>query len=249
MGDAAPSPAAAIRKGQRAAMATSALFLGSLGTLAELSELDRRAHNLAFAEAGLTWSWDRDTHARLIAGSGGWTPIESFARAVGSPVDARALAAAAAARTATLVAGARLVPRPGVAALVAAARARGLRVALCSTAAPEVVRAVLASLDAALPAGGFDWIGDASRTGRPKPAPDICAAAMGRLDLDPARVLAVEDTPECARAAVDVGCRVVGFPGATAAGRDFPPGVVVVERLQPRLLDLWYALPARVAAA
>jgi beta-phosphoglucomutase-like phosphatase (HAD superfamily) len=35
-----------------------AVIFGSIGTIAETSDIQRQAFNLAFAEAGLDWNWD-----------------------------------------------------------------------------------------------------------------------------------------------------------------------------------------------
>jgi beta-phosphoglucomutase-like phosphatase (HAD superfamily) len=111
-----------------------------------------------------------------------------------------------------------------------------VRLALCTTSDPEQVDIVLEGLAPVLDAEEFDWIGDATRVRDPKPAPAIYRAAMCALDVGPDRAVAVEDTPESAGAALSAGLPVVGFPGAVAAGRDFQPGVLVVDRLQPGLL-------------
>ena len=225
----------------------AALFFGSLGTLAECSDLHRRALNGAFRDGGLAWRWDRDAYAGLRRRPGGLAMIEGYARARGDVVDAPALLRATAARFAALVGAEGLTLRPGVAATLAATRRRGLPAALCSTAAPAQVRAVMRALRGALPADAFAWIGDGAHAARPKPAPDIYRTALARLDLPPERVVVIEDTPERAAAAAGEGLRVLGFPGLVAAGRDFPPGLLVVDRLQPRLLDI--GAPVRSALA
>ncbi|MFT7179418.1 MAG: phosphoglycolate phosphatase-like HAD superfamily hydrolase, partial [Oceanospirillaceae bacterium] len=41
-------------------MTTKAILFGSIGTLVETSELQRRAFNQAFSEAGLDWNWSEE---------------------------------------------------------------------------------------------------------------------------------------------------------------------------------------------
>jgi beta-phosphoglucomutase-like phosphatase (HAD superfamily) len=41
-----------------------ALLFDVDGILAETEELHRRAFNRAFADAGLAWTWDRETYLR-----------------------------------------------------------------------------------------------------------------------------------------------------------------------------------------
>ncbi|MEM8636840.1 MAG: haloacid dehalogenase, partial [Pseudomonadota bacterium] len=47
------------------------ILIGSIGVLAETSDIQRRAYNQAFREAGLDWYWDKDTYKSLLLTSGG----------------------------------------------------------------------------------------------------------------------------------------------------------------------------------
>ena len=69
-------------------MNPKAIFFGSIGTLAETSDLQRRAFNQAFAEAKLDWCWDVELYKGLLKKSGGKGRIQGFAAQKGIPVDA-----------------------------------------------------------------------------------------------------------------------------------------------------------------
>ncbi|KIT17481.1 HAD-IA family hydrolase [Jannaschia aquimarina] len=225
-------------------LSASALFFGAIGTLAETTELQRRAYNRAFAEADLDWVWDHESYLRMLHHPGGRARLARYAEDAGDRVDIRSLHAAKCRHFAALVRQDGIRPRPGVPEMIAAATARGLRIAVCSTTSPDQIHAVLSGLERFVDMDAFEWIGDATHAARPKPAPDIYRGALGRMDLDPARVLAIEDTPEAAQAALDAGLRVLAFPGAAARRREFQTGLLVVDRLQPRLLDLGMPVPA-----
>ena len=49
----------------------NALLLGSIGVLAETSELQRRAYNTAFVAHGVDWHWNIATYCRHLATPGG----------------------------------------------------------------------------------------------------------------------------------------------------------------------------------
>ena len=51
-------------------MDIEALFVGSIGVLAETSDIQRRAYNQALAEAGVDWHWDEEPSRDLLAGRG-----------------------------------------------------------------------------------------------------------------------------------------------------------------------------------
>jgi HAD superfamily hydrolase (TIGR01509 family) len=103
----------------------------------------------------------------------------------------------------------REVPwRPGARDLLASVRADGFATALVTMSwrrfAVEVV--------GALPADSFDTlvVGDDVERGKPHPDPYVLAAE--RLGVDPARCLAIEDSPTGVASALAAGCRVLAVP-------------------------------------
>jgi len=60
-------------------MTVKAIFFGSIGTLVETSDLQRRAFNQAFSEAGLDWNWSAEVYKHLLTKSGGRGRIQDFA--------------------------------------------------------------------------------------------------------------------------------------------------------------------------
>lgn len=98
--------------------------------------------------------------------------------------------------------------RPGARALLAAVVDAGIPTALVTMSwrrfADEVVRC--------LPDGSFTVtvVGDEVRQGKPHPEPYLLAAT--KLAVDPARCVAIEDSPTGVRSALAAGCRVIAVP-------------------------------------
>lgn len=222
-------------------MTVRALILGSLGTLAELAEPYRRAVNLALGEAGAGRRWDRHAFGAIWAERGAAARLSTlFGR------EAAAIDAARRRHMARLLEVGGVTLRPGIAELIGAARTGGAPVALASSAHPDDVDAVLDALGPSLRPEALDWIGDATRVVAGKPAPDIYHAALGALGVEAAGTLAVEDRPVTARAARAAGLDVLGFPDpGVASAQDFPPGILVVDRLRAAHLRLGGAMPGR----
>jgi HAD superfamily hydrolase (TIGR01509 family) len=86
---------------------------------------------------------------------------------------------------------------------------------LASSANREVVEAVLARSGLA---DSFAIVVSGEEVARGKPAPDIYLAAARKLDVEPARSAAVEDSTNGLRAAAAAGMAVVALPN-----RAFPP--------------------------
>ncbi|MCH2221094.1 MAG: HAD family hydrolase, partial [Dechloromonas sp.] len=140
-----------------------ALIFDVDGTLAE-TERDghRPAFNAAFAECGLDWHWDEVLYGELLAITGGKERMRHYAERYAPDIAARPdldalikqVHAAKTAHYVRLVGEGRLPLRPGVAELIAEARAAGIRLAIATTTSPENVTALL---DASLAPGSSDW--------------------------------------------------------------------------------------------
>lgn len=217
-------------------MSPHAILFGAVGTLTETSELQRQAFNAAFAEAGLSWVWERDAYIEMLHTPGGQRRIELFAASRGQSVDAGALHSAKVDHFRRLAEVVGLRPRPGVMDLIEAAQASGVQLGLVSTTGPDTVALVLNGLADWVSAGDFSYLGDRTLVARPKPAPDIYLHALEVLQVAPEEALAIEDTPESAMAAVAAGIPTIAFPGDAAAGRVFPEGCRKVSELSADLV-------------
>jgi HAD superfamily hydrolase (TIGR01509 family) len=172
---------------------------------------------------------------------------ERFLGGVAEKYGAKLDLAAAKARTYAIyqeVIRGRLRPSNGADALLDACRARGLRMAVASSADEVKVAANLAELG--FPPSRFDAVVNGLLVARKKPAPDIFLLAAERIGLPPEDCLVVEDAPAGLRAAQAAGCAALGvrssFDDATlrAAGaswtvRDLAeacgllPGILKIE--------------------
>lgn len=199
---------------------TRALFLGSIGTLAETSMLQLVAYNQAFREAGLPWVWSQTEYQRLLKNAGGRRRIDDYASSRGVVVDAEALHKRKSAVFQQLLTVTPLKARPGVRETIRFAAGKGLKLGLVTTTSWDNVDAILRSLD--LPLAGFDVVTTSDTIARPKPAEDAYTAALDYLKLDPTQVVAVEDNPDGAKAAKRAGLRCVGLIGEMHDVADFP---------------------------
>jgi HAD superfamily hydrolase (TIGR01509 family) len=103
----------------------------------------------------------------------------------------------------------RTVPmRPGAFELIEEVAAAGIPQAIVTTSS-----SLLASVVAArLPAGALGTIVTAERVARGKPHPDPYLLAAEELGLDPARCVAIEDSPIGLAAAIAAGTAAIGVP-------------------------------------
>lgn len=205
-------------------MTPQALFLGSIGVLAETSDIQRRAYNQAMAEAGLDWHWDVATYRALLVSAGGKARLHRLAAA-----DNKSLAAATVDqihRRKTEIACAEVVRdrtplRIGVAALIRAALERDIALALVTTTYRPNIDAIAAAHPDELPLDRFAAVLTVDDVARGKPAPDIYELALERTGVRAEDALAIEDSAASVAAARAAGVYTVAIPGRFTQGQDF----------------------------
>ncbi len=189
-----------------------ALIFDVDGTLAETEDLHRQAFNCAFAELDLPWRWDPALYADLLTVMGGKERLAHYIDTQ-HPADAKALHARApeihARKTAAygaLVVESRLPLRPGIARLIAEARAAGIRLAVATTTSRPNVDQLLAIN---FPPGDapFDVIAAGDEANRKKPAPDVFLLALAGLEIAAAEAVAFEDSAAGSARPAPPACR------------------------------------------
>jgi len=222
-------------------MTLRALIFDVDGTLAETEEIHRRAFNETFAAHGLDWHWDRATYARLLRVTGGKERMRAWRDGLGHALpDDVTIAAMHGDKTgrygAILAQGVAL--RPGVAALLRQARARGLALAVATTTSPANVEALTRACWGRPARQVFDVIAAGDEVAAKKPAPDVYLLALARLGLSPDCAIAFEDSLNGLRSAQAAGLRVVATPGIYTAQEDLSAANWLLESLDgvlPRL--------------
>lgn len=217
-------------------MALRALIFDVDGTLAETEEIHRLAFNRAFAEDGLPWHWDVERYRDLLAVTGGRERIRHFVATTPGVADPGEDRIARLHRRKNLLYGetvrAGACPlRPGVAALVRAARAAGLRLAIATTTSRSNVEALLAAAFSDEPPDLFDPIVCGEDVAAKKPHPEAYLQALARLDLPPAACLAFEDSKNGLAAARAAGLATIVTPGLYTAGERFDGAATVLADL------------------
>ena len=168
------------------------------GTLAE-TELEghRLAFNAAFAEASLPWQWDRGTYRRWLAVPGGRERIAGYLASLEARTPSEELldqlVAAKQRHYANLLRQGTIQLRDGVARLISTAAAAGVRQVIVTTSSRAAVNALLAG--ALQPHGqAFEACICGDDVLRKKPHPEGYSKALMQTGVDPAHVVALEDS-------------------------------------------------------
>jgi HAD superfamily hydrolase (TIGR01509 family) len=209
----------------------TAILFGSIGVLADTSELQRSAFNDAFKAHGLDWEWTQQEYRDLLAHSGGQQRIEEYARARGQEVDAAAVHATKSERFQKLLAERPIEPRPGVVETIEKARSGDIDLALVTTTSRENITALAKALSPQVNLADFGVVVDTTDVREPKPSPEAYRVALGRLGADAKSAVAVEDNAGGVASASAAGIPVVAFPGENNAEHDFDSAVRRVDAL------------------
>jgi len=216
-----------------------AVLLDVDGTLADTEEVHRQSFNAAFADAGLDWVWDRPLYHELLAVTGGRERIRHYLQhrqpAFELPGNADEFIAglhrSKTAHYVSALASGQVPLRPGVERLLLDVRAAGLRLAIVTTTTPANITALL---DHSFSERAHDWfevIAAGSVVPRKKPAPDIYAYALARLNLSPGACLAIEDSLNGLQSARAAGVATLVTVNPYTAQQDFTGAALVLDHL------------------
>ncbi len=229
-------------------MTLRALIFDVDGTLAETEEAHRQAFNQTFTAAALDWHWSVADYTRLLRTTGGKERMRAYRAELGAgtPTDAE-IATLHGLKTALygeILTGGGLALRPGVADLVAAGRAAGLRLAVATTTNRPNVEVLCQACWGRPGADVFDVIAAGDEVAAKKPAPDVYRLALQRLGLPASDAIAFEDSRNGVLSARAAGLRVLVTPSAYTKAEDFTGATWIAPSLWPRHLPAELQLDA-----
>ncbi|MEL7485620.1 MAG: HAD-IA family hydrolase [Pseudomonadota bacterium] len=205
-------------------MTNSIVLFGSLGAVAETSDIQRTAYNQALAEAGLSWHWDEETYKALLEQSGGRDRLRMLRDATNANIDDRLIERIHARKTELACARIRsepLAPRPGVAELVEKAIEREFALGFVTTTYRANIDAIGEALGDALPLHMFEVVITRDDVEHAKPHPAAYQQALQRTGRAPAEAIAIEDTMMSVLSAIGAGIETIATPGKYATSQHF----------------------------
>jgi len=220
-------------------MPAEALLFDCDGVLADTErDAHRAAFNRAFELAGLDVEWSVEQYGELLRVAGGKERLRAYFEASGWPVDAAGrnglilrLHALKTTCFMQIVESGSIQIRSGVARIIDAAHAAGLKLAVCSTSSERSVGALLESVIGPARSRKFAGVFAGDRVPRKKPDPAIYLLACAELDVAPADCLAVEDSRNGLLAAAAAGIPCVITYSAYTRDEDFREAIAVYPEL------------------
>jgi HAD superfamily hydrolase (TIGR01509 family) len=208
-----------------------AILFGSIGTIADTSELQRQAFNDAFRVHGLDWSWPREDYAAMLEKSSGKDRIAAYASSLGQEVDAGAIHGTKSELFQKSLDDNQLTPRPGVTDTIQQARSKGYKVALVTTTSSANVSSMINAMAPNITADDLDLVIDASQVEAPKPDKAAYVLALHELEVSPSECIAIEDNLGGVASATAAGIDCLAFPNQNTSGHHFTSAVGTVDRV------------------
>jgi HAD superfamily hydrolase (TIGR01509 family) len=198
----------------------------------------RVAFNRAFADIGLSSTWDVETYGELLEVAGGKERIKHYFDTAGWPAAAGRdrdafvldLHKRKTAIFTDIVAAGQLPLRSGIARIVDEAAAAGVRLGVCTTSNPKSVAGVLDLMGPSRKAR-FEFVLAGDVVSKKKPDPEIYELAKARLGLPAEECVVIEDSRNGLRAALGAGLPCLITTSTYTKDEDFDGAACVVPEL------------------
>ena len=214
-----------------------AVLFGSIGTIIETSDLQRKAFNQAFKKNNLNWLWTKKIYKDLLNKSGGKDRISNYAFQKKISVDAELLRNLKTKIFNEYLKKKKLKPRPGVKQLVKDCKKKGIKLALVTSTTNDNINSIFFCLRKSLNIKDFDFIGNSKLAKNPKPFPDIYKFALKKLKLKANECIAIEDSQESLNSAKKANIKCLVFPGKFHASKKFKGAEKIIRKISRDIIE------------
>ena len=213
-----------------------ALLFGSIGSIVETSEIQRRSFNEAFKQYGLDWNWNKHEYLSLLNKSGGKDRISRYAKKKKNVVDSVYLRNLKTKIFNNYLKKNQLKLRPGVKNLISLCKRENIKISFVSSTSTNNINAILYSLRNSINKRDFNFIGNSKLVKKFKPNPDIYLLTLKKLKLKANDCIAIEDTQESLNSARRAKIKCIIFPGKFHSSKKFIGAYKKVYRLNKNIV-------------
>jgi beta-phosphoglucomutase-like phosphatase (HAD superfamily) len=198
-----------------------ALLFGSIGTIVETSEIQRKSFNSAFKIAGLKWNWTKEIYKNLLNKSGGEERILRYAKQTKSNVNSKNIRKLKTKIFNHYLKKNKLKLRPGVKEIIKYSKKNQIKLGLVTSTTLDNINSIFFCLRENLNKKDFNFIGNSTLVKKPKPSAKIYKLALKKLRLSPKECIAIEDTQESLNSAIKAKLKCFIFPGKFHRSKKF----------------------------
>ena len=213
-----------------------ALLFGSIGSIVETSEIQRKSFNKAFKKYGLDWNWTKREYLSLLNKSGGKDRISRYAKKNKEIVNSTYLRNLKTKIFNNYLKKNQLKLRPGVKNLILFCKKEKIKLAFVSSTSTNNINAILYSLRNSINKEDFSFVGNSKLVKKFKPNPSIYLLALKKLKLKANDCVAIEDSQESLHSAKRAKIKCIIFPGKFHSSRKFSGALKKVYRLNKNII-------------
>ena len=213
-----------------------ALLFGSIGSIVETSEIQRKSFNKAFKQYGLNWNWTKREYLSLLNKSGGKDRISRYANKKKEIVNSSYLRNLKTKIFNNYLKKNQLKLRPGVKNLILLCKKEKIKLAFVSSTSSNNINAIFYSLRNSINKKDFSFVGSSKLVKKFKPNPAIYLLALKKLKVQANDCIAIEDTQESLNSARRAKIKCIIFPGKFHSSREFIGTYKKVYRLNKNII-------------
>ena len=189
-----------------------AVFFGSIGTVAETSEIQRRSYNLAFNRLNIDCYWNVANYCEMLKVPGGKDRLRNFTIPNISEEDVDKV------HNLKEEIYAELIEREDISRIEFVevfhhSKASDLKVGLITTTSEKNINSLSKALEDKVNFNDFDIITTSKDCTVPKPSPEIYQNALRKIGVNPYEAIAIEDTQVNLDASMSANINSILYPG------------------------------------
>ena len=215
-----------------------ALFFGSIGSIVETSDIQRKSFNQAFKQSGLNWYWTKKKYKYLLNKSGGEDRISKYAKDKKININAKKLRNLKTKIFNNYLKEKELKLRPGVKNLINFCIKNKIKIGFVSSTSLNNINSIFYCLKRSIKKNYFNFIGNSKLVKKNKPSPEIYIYALKKLKLNSKDCIAIEDSQESLDSAVKAKIKCVIFPGKFHSTKKFLRAYGKVNKLSKKIMKI-----------
>ena len=196
-----------------------AIFFGSIGTIVETSEIQRRAFNMAFKEFGLGWYWNVGNYINMIQRPGGLQRIKEYSKLKLKDNEVKKIYNLKI-KYFRKYSTNTVKPREGVLDIINYANKNNIKLGFITTTSKETIEIIKDSLSRYIDFNNFDIITYENDCDKKKPYPDVYNFAINELKVSKNNSIAIEDTPVSFNSSKKANIKTILFPGEYSVNKN-----------------------------
>ncbi len=188
------------------------ILFGSIGVLAESSEIQRKAFNEAFKEFGLDWYWNVANYIKLLQKPGGLNRIAAYSNYNLNQIDIKKIHDLKV-KHFKLLSKNNLKPRKGILEVIDYGLKNHIKIGFITTTNKLTLDLITDNLSEYIDFSKFDLITSDQDVSNRKPHPDIYNYALDKLNLDRLNSISIENTIESCKSSIKADLSTLFYPG------------------------------------